>query len=27
LEKAQDLGIPLLDEAGLLALVAQHATN
>jgi DNA ligase (NAD+) len=26
LDKAQELGIPVLDEAGLLALVAQHAT-
>ena len=25
LDKAQELGIPVLDEAGLLALVAQHA--
>jgi len=27
LEKAKDLGIPVLDEAGLLALVAEHAAD
>jgi DNA ligase (NAD+) len=26
LDKAQELGIQVLDEAGLLALVAEHAT-
>jgi BRCT domain type II-containing protein len=26
LDKAQELGIKVLDEAGLLALVAEHAT-
>jgi DNA ligase (NAD+) len=27
LDKAQELGIPVLDEAGLLALVAEHASD
>jgi DNA ligase (NAD+) len=27
LDKAQELGIKVLDEAGLLALVAEHATE